>query len=55
VALVGLGDVDGAFAALDRAAEDRDPAVASVGVDPRFEPLRAEARYTSLAARLGVQ
>jgi tetratricopeptide (TPR) repeat protein len=54
IAHTGLGDVDAAFAALDAAAEDRDPALANVAVEPRFGPLRNDRRYAELVARLGL-
>jgi TolB-like protein/Tfp pilus assembly protein PilF len=52
MALVGLGHVDEAFEALDQAWLDRDPALAAIHVEPRFEPLRGEARYVELLERL---
>jgi TolB-like protein/Tfp pilus assembly protein PilF len=45
---LGLGDLDGAFAALERAVADADPALPYVAVEPRFEPIRADARYGRL-------
>ena len=51
---VGLGDLDQAFAALARACDDREPAIANVAIDPRFGPLRADPRYADLAARLNL-
>jgi len=48
LARVGLGDIDGVFAALERAVADADPALAYLAVEPRFEPLRADARYIRL-------
>lgn len=48
LAHVGLGDGDGAFAALEGAVADADPALAYLAVEPRFEPLRADARYGRL-------
>jgi len=54
LAHVGLDDLDSAFAALDQAAEDRDPALPNVAADPRFAPLRVDARYRPLVARLGL-
>jgi TolB-like protein/Tfp pilus assembly protein PilF len=54
IAHTGLGDIDAAFTALDAAAEDRDPALANVAVDPRFAPLRTDRRYAELVGRLGL-
>jgi tetratricopeptide (TPR) repeat protein len=54
IAHAGLGDVDEAFAALERATVDGDPALAFVAVDPRFEPLRSDSRYERLIGLLGL-
>jgi TolB-like protein/tetratricopeptide (TPR) repeat protein len=54
LAHVGLGDVDGAFAALEQATVDADPALINLSVEPRFEPLRSEARYQRLIDLLGL-
>ena len=43
LAHAGVGNLDAAFASLDQAWLDRDPALSNVHVDPRFEPLRADA------------
>ena len=37
---VGLGQLDAAFGALDQTWDDRDPALGSLAVEPRFDPLR---------------
>jgi TolB-like protein/Tfp pilus assembly protein PilF len=52
MACVGLDDLDAAFDALDRAWLDRDPALAGVHVEPRFEPIRGDRRYVELLDRL---
>jgi hypothetical protein len=52
VAYVGLDDHDEAFALLDRAWIDRDPALAGIVIEPLFEPIRKDSRYTALTARL---
>jgi TolB-like protein/Tfp pilus assembly protein PilF len=52
LAHTGLGNLDRAFALLDRACRDREPAVMNVRVDPRFEPLRRDPRYASLLRTL---
>jgi TolB-like protein/tetratricopeptide (TPR) repeat protein len=54
LALVGLGDLDGAFAALEQATVDADPALICLRVEPRFEPLRSDTRYTRLIELLGL-
>ena len=52
LAYVGVGDMDAAFAALDRAYEERDPHLAYVMIEPRFESLRSDPRYPLLVAPL---
>jgi tetratricopeptide (TPR) repeat protein len=54
LALAGLGDLGAAFGALDQACEDRDPALGTVAVDPRFSLLRADPRFRELLARIGL-
>jgi len=54
LALVGLGNLDGAFSALEQATVDADPALINLGVEPRFEPVRSDARYTRLIELLGL-
>ena len=54
LAQVGLANADAAFDALERAAADHDPALAHVAVEPRFEPIRSDARYPALVNRLGL-
>jgi Flp pilus assembly protein TadD len=54
VALVhaGLGERDEAFAQLDLACEERDPALVNLTREPRFHPLRDDARFERLRRRL---
>jgi serine/threonine-protein kinase len=54
LALTGVGDLDGAFRALRDACDARDPAVADLAVEPRFEPLRGDRRYRELIDSLGL-
>jgi TolB-like protein/tetratricopeptide (TPR) repeat protein len=54
-AYVGLGSLDAAFESLAQAYLDRDPAVANVIIEPRFEPLRGEARYTDLLRKMNLE
>ncbi|HEY7190846.1 MAG TPA: winged helix-turn-helix domain-containing protein [Vicinamibacterales bacterium] len=54
LAYTGLGDIDAAFAALDQAWTDRDPALSSLDADPRFRPLKSDSRFGSLLSRLNV-
>lgn len=54
LAHVGLEDHDAAFSALEQATVECDPALPNVAVDPRFEPIRSDARYTRLVELLGL-
>ena len=48
-----LGDKDQAFALLDKAYDERDNMVALLKVDPYFDPLRSDPRFTDLLRRVG--
>jgi hypothetical protein len=52
LAYAGLGSCDDAFRALEQAWLDRDPALAFVCVEPRFESLRTDDRYAALLNRM---
>jgi TolB-like protein/Tfp pilus assembly protein PilF len=54
IAHAGLENFDDAFAALERAWLDRDPALVFVHVEPRFESLRDDVRYVELRDRLRI-
>lgn len=45
---IGLGDHDHAFAALDRAVEERAGYLAYLNVDPAVDPIRPDARFAEL-------
>lgn len=49
---VGLGESEAALAALDGAYKARDIRLASLQIDHCWQPLRAEARFAALAAKL---
>jgi TolB-like protein/Tfp pilus assembly protein PilF len=49
-----LGEVDAAFAWLDRGVDERAAWAVFLNVDPRFAPLRQDARFSRLLARLGL-
>jgi tetratricopeptide (TPR) repeat protein len=51
---VALGDVDLAFPWLERAFETKAEAMGTLRVDPKLDPIRSEARFESLLARLGL-
>jgi serine/threonine-protein kinase len=48
----GLGERDSAFAELEAACEQRDPWLDTLGVDPRFAPLRSDPRFGVILNRL---
>ena len=54
VAYVGIGSCDAAFVSLSQAYVDRDPALANIVVEPRFEPLRRDSRYVDLLKKMNL-
>jgi len=54
LAFAGIEDADAAFEALGRAYRDRDPNLAHVVIEPRFEPLRSDPRYARLLETLNL-
>jgi TolB-like protein/tetratricopeptide (TPR) repeat protein/DNA-binding winged helix-turn-helix (wHTH) protein len=53
LASLGLGETDQAFAFLAQAVEERSPRAAFLGVDPRFDGIRSDARFKELTIRIG--
>lgn len=53
LALLGMGETNKAFALLTRAVDGRSPRAAFLGVDPRFDGLRSDARFKELMIRIG--
>lgn len=51
---VGIGDSAKAFELLNAAVQERSPRVLYLGVDPRFDPLRADPRFTELLRSVGL-
>ena len=51
---IGLGDVEPAFAWLDKAVEERYGFLTYLNVSPVFDPLRHDERLQGLAARVGL-
>jgi TolB-like protein/Tfp pilus assembly protein PilF len=52
LAFAGLGDVDATLAELSRACDQRDPALMHLASEPRFAPIRSDARYGAVVQRL---
>jgi TolB-like protein/Tfp pilus assembly protein PilF len=52
LALMELGDLDAACAALQQAAADREPMLINIAVDPRFEPMRSHPRVIRLMEQM---
>ena len=51
---VGLGETDRALEFLERAFEERSAAIYQLKVDPLYDPLRGEARFTTLLMKMGL-
>ena len=49
---VGLGEKEKAFAALEKAFEERSTLLTYLKMDPRFDPLRTEPRFRALLQRM---
>jgi TolB-like protein/DNA-binding winged helix-turn-helix (wHTH) protein/Tfp pilus assembly protein PilF len=54
LAQLGLGRKTEALALLEQALEEGSPRVAFLGIDPHFDPLRSDARFQRLIARIGI-
>jgi tetratricopeptide (TPR) repeat protein len=50
-----LGDADEAFRWLERAREERAVGLTYLAVDPHFDPLRPDPRYTELLRAIGLE
>lgn len=53
LAWLGMGDHDGTLRSLERSVEERSPRLLFLAVDPRFDPLRSNARFQALVGRVG--
>jgi hypothetical protein len=51
----GFGYKDEAFAWINKAADDRFIVLSSVKVDPVFDSLRSDPRFTDLLRRIGLE
>jgi DNA-binding winged helix-turn-helix (wHTH) protein/Tfp pilus assembly protein PilF len=54
LARVGIGDIDGSLASLNVALAACDPALFCVEIEPRFEPLHVDSRFTAFVKQLGL-
>jgi len=50
----GMGDKDQTFAWLERAYQERNSGIPMLRVDPFFESLRGDARFSDLLRRAGL-
>jgi len=55
VGYAGLGDVDNAFIALERAYTERSNLMRSLKVLPALDPLRSDPRYVAMLRRVGLE
>jgi len=55
ILLVALGEREQALASLEDAYRARDPHLQQLGVEPGFDPLRAEPRFRDLLQRIGLE
>jgi TolB-like protein/DNA-binding winged helix-turn-helix (wHTH) protein/tetratricopeptide (TPR) repeat protein len=53
LAWLGLGNHDRTLALLETSVEDRSPRLLFLSVEPRFDPLRSNARFQALVKRVG--
>ena len=51
---LAMGNKDAALASLERAVADHDPTVVWIGVDPRLDGVRGDARFRRIAASIGL-
>jgi hypothetical protein len=52
---IALGEKDQAFQWLERAYEERSTQMVWLNLEPKFDPLRAEARFMALVKKVGLQ
>ena len=50
----GLGDKDQAFAWLEKALDERDPAIVKIKIEPIYDNLRSDPRFTKLLQRINL-
>jgi tetratricopeptide (TPR) repeat protein len=49
-----VGNLDGAFAQLERAYQDRSAGLVYLHIDPGYAPLRGDKRFADLVGRIGI-
>ena len=54
VVYLGLGEIDEAFAWLEKAHQDHDVRLSFLKVDPKWNSLRSDQRFVTLLKRLGL-
>ena len=54
LAHLGVGQREEAMVLLEKAVAERSPRVAFVGVEPNFDPLRADTRFQQLISKIGI-
>jgi tetratricopeptide (TPR) repeat protein len=52
---IALGEKDQAFKWLEKAYEERSPQMVWLNLEPKFDPLRADARFMALVKKVGLQ
>lgn len=55
IVCIGLNDKERALAALESAFRDHEPCLVSLKVDPIFDPLRDDHRFSQMVRRVGLQ
>jgi hypothetical protein len=52
---IGLSDLQRALDALENAFHDHEPCLVSLKVDPVFDPLRQDDRFSDMVRRIGLE
>jgi hypothetical protein len=50
-----MGEKDLAFACLEKAFDERDPSIVQLKIEPIYDTLRDDSRYTELIRKIGLQ
>ena len=51
---IALGDKDLAFTWLDKAYEEHSPTIVMLKVDPKYDPIRSDRRFSALMRRVRI-